>query len=132
MRFLLLLLMTMPAAAAMVGTNAFDYQVSIAVTNNGGTSAVANVSIPTRVFLIQHSGITGQLSSVSGTNSLRVEPQFSFDGSNWTTKAVYIPPRTNSTVDTFQPDFANVTVYMRVLVKTTNTITVGVTSVKPN
>lgn len=117
--------------AVLTGTNAFDLQVVATATNSGTAFQIVNVNVPQRVFLVQHSGITGQVNSVSGTNSLKVNVQMSFDGSNWTTLRTYIPPRTNSTVDSFAPDLSAASAYMRVQVATTNTITVGVSAIKP-
>lgn len=128
---LCLLISKLPAMAVLTGTNAIDYQVVISTTNNGTGFSIINVVMPPRTFLIQHSGITGQVSSVSGTNSLKVNMQISADGANWTTVGTYIPARTNATVDTFAPNLSQLTLYMRAQAITTNTTTVGVTAVKP-
>jgi len=126
------LLCLIKASAAITGTNAFDLQSVASTTANGLTQLVSSVSVPTRTFLIQHQGISGQTSSNStGTNSLRVAVQLSFDGNNWTTLTNYYPARTNATVDSFTPNFTAVNAYLRVQVVTTNTISVGVTAVRP-
>lgn len=123
---------SLPARAAITGTNAFDLQSVASTTNTGNGFAVTGVIIPTRTLLIQHLGIAGQTNATGpGTNSLQVEDQFSFDGSNFVTLATYKPSRTNATVDAFTPVLDNVTIYRRMRVITTNTITVGVTATKP-
>lgn len=128
---LICLLFSFRAAAVLTGTNALDLQVVATTTNNGTAFTLINVAVPPRVFLMQHTGITGQVNSVSGTNSLKVNVQMSFDGANWTTFQTYIPARTNATVDSFAPNLTQVSAYMRVQAITTNTVTVGVTAVKP-
>lgn len=128
---ILLLILITPASAVLTGTNAFDLQTVVATTNNGTAFSIVNVAMPQRVFLIQHSGITGQVNSVSGTNSLKVNIRWSTDGSNWTTLRTYIPARTNAVVDSFAPDLSQLTLFMQAQVITTNTTTVGVTAVKP-
>lgn len=119
------------ALAVLTGTNALDLQTIISATNSGTAFSVINVAMPPRVFLIQNSGITGQLSSVQGTNSLKVNVQWSADGSNWTTLRSYNPPRTNALVDTYAPDLSQLSVFMRVQAITTNTVTVGVQAIRP-
>lgn len=130
---LLLLILLLPgiAAAAITGTNAFDLAPVINTTANGQAIAITNVNIPARTFLIQNTGITGQVSSVSGTNSMKVNVQFSFDAANWTTITTYNPSRTNATMDAFSPNLSRVTVYMRAQVVTTNTVTTAVTATQP-
>jgi len=128
---ILILISISPARAVLTGTNAFDLQAVISTTNNGTAFSVANVVIPPRVFLIQHTGITGQVSSVSGTNSLKVNVQWSVDGSNWATLRTYIPVRTNATSDTFAPDLTQLTLYLRVQAVTTNTVSVDVDAIRP-
>lgn len=126
-----LLLFSFSATAVLTGTNALDLQVVATTTNSGTAFAVVNVAVPQRVFLMQHTGITGQVNSVSGTNSLKVNVQMSFDGSNWTTFATYIPARTNATMDSYAPNFSQASAFMRVQAITTNTVTVGVSAVRP-
>ncbi len=128
---LLILLAAHTALAAVTGTNAFDLQAVIGTTANGQGILLTNANLPARTYLIQHTGITGQLSSVSGTNSLKVNIQFSFDGTNWTTISTYNPARTNATVDAFTPNVSRVNVYMRANVVTTNTVTTAVTAAAP-
>jgi len=124
-------LCALSAKAAITGTNCFDLQAVVATTNNGQAIALTNTVLPARTYLVQHTGITGQVSSVTGTNSLKVNVQFSFDAANWTTVATYIPPRTNAIVDAFTPNVSRVTVYMRTQVVTTNTVTTAVTATQP-
>lgn len=128
---LLLFLSLITANAAITGTNAFDLQSVVATTATGQTILFTNANLPSRTYLVQHTGITGQVSSVSGTNSLKVNVQFSLDNANWTTVATYTPARTNATVDAFTPNVSRVNVYMRTQIVTTNTVTTGVTAVSP-
>lgn len=129
---LALLCLTSAASAQITGTNAFDLASVASTTANGTPFRVINVNVPQRYFLIQNNGISGQTNATGpGTNSLAVAVQMSFDGSNWSTVATYNPSRTNASVDTFSPAFSQLSAYMRVQVVTTNTITVGVTAVKP-
>lgn len=125
------LLLCLPASAVLTGTNTLTLTNLISTTANGTGFQVINVVVPPRVLLIQHSGITGQVSSVSGTNSLKVNLQWSTDAANWSTLYTYTPRTTNSTVDTFAPDLSQLTLYLRAQAVTTNTITVGVTAIKP-
>lgn len=133
MKYLIILLCSaLPAFGQITGTNAFDLASVASTTANGTAFSIQNVNVPQRYFLIQNTGISGQTNATGpGTNSLAVAVQMSFDGSNWSTVATYKPSRTNAAVDTFAPNFSQLTAYMRCQVITTNTITVGVTAVKP-
>lgn len=128
---LLTLALTLPAAGTLTGTNALNLQVVATATSNGTAFAVLNVAMPPRVFLIQHAGITGQVSSVIGTNSLKVNVQWSTDATNWTTLRTYTPAVTNAVVETYAPDLSTLTLYLRAQAVTTNTVTVGVNAIKP-
>lgn len=128
---LLLFSFVLPAPAVLIGTNALTLTNLVSTTANGTGFQVVNVVMPARVFLIQHSGITGQVNSVSGTNSIKVNVQWSTDAANWTTLYTYTPRTTNSTVDTFAPDLTQLTLYLRAQAVTTNTVTIGVTAIKP-
>jgi hypothetical protein len=126
------LLLAGSASAQITGTNAFDLASVASTTANGTAFQIVNVNVPQRYFFIQNNGISGQTNATgTGTNSLAVAVQMSFDGTNWSTIATYKPSRTNAAVDTFSPSFSQLNAYMRVQVTTTNTITVGVTAVKP-
>lgn len=113
------------ASAGLVATNAISLQSVATTTFNGITNSVSGISLPSRSYLIQNTGITGPS---DGTNALVVNIQYSFDGSNWQTVATYRPSRTNATVDTYTPSVNSLTVFTRVQAVTTNTVTVGVTS----
>ncbi len=114
------------ARAGLVATNAITLQSIATTTVNGITNTVSGVVLPSRSYLIQNTGIPGV---ATGTNALVVNIQASFDGVNWTTIATYRPSSTNATVDTYAPNVNAVTAYTRIQAVTTNTVTVGVTSV---
>jgi hypothetical protein len=118
--------------AGLVATNALNLQAVANTTINGPTNAVSGISLPNKTYLIQNTGIPGATNAIFTLNV-----QASFDGLNWTTIAVYTPTAvsgitTNATVESFQPTVNNVTAYMRVQAVTTNTVTLGVTSVSQN
>jgi hypothetical protein len=116
------------ATAALVGTNTISYgaiagTVSTPATNSGNAFRISNVVVPGVTYLVQNGGF------VTATNALRLDIQFSFDQSNWTTLTNYYPATTNSTVDSFVPQLNPMTIYVRARAVTTNTISVGVTAV---
>ena len=123
---LLAALVPIGAHAGLVATNAITLQSIATTTVNGLTNTVPGVVLPARSYLIQNTGIPGV---ATGTNALTVNIQASFDGVNWTTVATYHPSSTNATVDTYAPNVNAVTAYTRIQAVTTNTVTVGVTSV---
>lgn len=120
------LLLPLASRADLVATNAITLQSIAATTVNGLTNSVT-VSLPSKTYLVQHTGIPGV---ATGTNALVVNVQASFDGANWTTIATYRPNSTNATVDSYQPAVNSITAYTRIQAVTTNTVTAGVTSVQ--
>jgi hypothetical protein len=121
-------LIVLPASAQIVGTNSLSLQAVATTTVNGTAFSLGGISIPTRQHLIQNTGITGPS---NGTNALVVNVQLSMDGSNWVTVSTYRPTTTNATVDLFAPSTHDIACYMRAQAVTTNTVTVGVTTIKP-
>lgn len=120
------------AHAGLVATNALNLQSIASTTVNGPTNSATGISLPNFTYLVQNLGIPGATNSIFTGNL-----QASFDGVNWTTIATYTPTSvngitTNATVDSFQPSVNNLTAYMRFQVTTTNTVTVGVTTVRQN
>ena len=112
-----------PAHAVITATNAINLQAIATTTVNGATNTVTGVALPNRTYLIQNTGIPG------AATALTVNVQASFDGVNWTTVGTYNPTSTNATVDSFNPVVNNITAYTRVQAITTNTVTVGITTV---
>ena len=128
----LLLGFAVTATAQIAPTNSLNLQ-SVASTNVNGTAfSLGGISIPTRQHIIQHTGITGQTSATNGLNSLTVNIQLSFDDTNWSTVATYNPSSTNAVTELFAPGSHGITCYMRLQALTTNTVSVGVTTVRPN
>lgn len=124
------IVMPLAARAALVATNAISLQSIASTTVNGLTNSVAGISLPNKTYLVQNTGIPG-----ATNNIFTVNIQASFDGSNWTTIATYTPTAiagitTNATVESFNPSVNNLTAFTRVQAITTNTVTVGVTSVQ--
>jgi PBP1b-binding outer membrane lipoprotein LpoB len=128
---ILLLLSVACARAQIVATNALSLQSVATTTVNGTAFSLGGISIPKRQHIIQHNGIAGQTTNNIGTNSLTVTIQLSFDNTNWTTISTYNPALTNATVDLFAPSTHDITCYMRAQAVTTNTVTVGVTTIAP-
>jgi hypothetical protein len=89
-------------------------------TFNSPTNALGTFSYPGGRIAIQNGGLTD-------TNALVGKLQFSADGTNFITVAVYGPSSTNATTDTFIPSPAPVTIYYRFQVVTTNSVQVGAT-----
>lgn len=127
----LLALFASLASSQIIPTNTISLQAVASTTLNGTAFSLGGISLPTRQHIIQHTGIAGQSSSTSGTNSLAVNIQVSFDNSNWTTIATYNPSSTNATTDLYAPSSHGITCYMRAQAVTTNTVTVAVTTIKP-
>ncbi len=133
----LLFLAYLTADAALTATNTVSLQ-SIAgtpgspATVNGNSFALGNVTIPSVNYFMQNTGLANAANAPgqSNTNAFHVAIQLSFDNSNWTTVTNYYPATTNSTVELFNPSLNPITIYVRTPATTTNTLSVGVTSVR--
>ena len=110
--------------------------------NNNGTNASSvvtygNIYFPPQTFTIQFGAITnanpgGSYTTNGMTNFISCDWQFSMDGanSNWITFATMVPTLTNGCYLTFTLPAVSTNLYQRVLVRTTNSLPVGVW--KPN
>jgi hypothetical protein len=86
---------------------------------------VGTIAAPTGTFYIQNNGL-------SSTNALLVHAQFSLDNTNFITLSTYTPAGTNATTESWAPNLAAMTLYMRMETVTTNSVTVGGTFVRAN
>ena len=85
----------------------------------GATAFGAFKCFPPASFAITNSGLTA-------TNALRVNGQFSLDGSNWTTVVTYWPSATNATNEAWYPAAAAQTAYWRLQTITTNSVDLSI------
>jgi hypothetical protein len=105
----------------------------------GPTNSISPVFIPSPPFSviaptitnnpIYVTNIVGGVTNVVNviTNCAAVNWQYSLDASNFTTLDTYHPSGTNTTVDTFTPATAGLTVYYRAQVITTNPLPFTIT-----
>lgn len=113
------------AFAATVATNALTWQSIASTTVNGNTNAVTGATAPPHQFIIQYGAL-----GTTNTNSLRIAIQLSLDSTNWITVTNWFPVGTNAAVETFTPNLNSLTMYTRVEVQTSNTISAGVLSTR--
>lgn len=112
--------LAIPARATLTATNLLNLSVISNTTSNGNSFSLTGVYLPPRTFIIQNNGL-------ANTNALTGSNQFSLDGSNWVTLSIYQPAVTNSMADTYTPNVGSVTIYQRIILVTTNSVTAGVT-----
>ena len=120
---LLFLAICAGSRAALVSSNLFTY-ASISTTNTSGNVVLGTVYLPSTTFSIQNGGLTA-------TNALAVDFQMSFSPSNFTTVYTYIPAQTNAIIDSsVPPNGGLVTIYCQAVIRPTNTLSVGVSSIQ--
>lgn len=92
------------------------------VTLNGTTNTTSfsagSVTVPAITYQIQNNGL-------ASTNALTGYAQVSVDNTNFLTYDTYHPTLTNATVDVFIPSTAPQTLYFRLQLVSTNSVSVG-------
>lgn len=93
----------------------------VTVNNTTSNSTPISLTVPTYVgpYSITHGAL-------SRTNDLPTQIQLSLDGTNYTTLVTRYPTTTNANAtDSYGATTANLTVYLRASITTTNSVTVG-------
>ena len=121
---LLILVLALSAEASLVTSNMFTLATVNNATNTTAITTLGNIYTPAVTFSIQNTGL-------STTNALGVDIQYGFATNSMTNTFTYQPSVTNATIDSFTPPNNGVlTIYARAIIRTTNSVTVGVQAIQ--